>query len=366
MLLARRNLFQDKTRLALSIAGVALAVALILIMNGFLAGMNRQITSYLDHSQGSIIVAQKGISNLLGATSILPGRTAEDVEAVEGVEQAIPILSQFIILDLHAKKQPVYLIGYNLDEGGGPWKMAAGREPQTDSELVLDRVLAGRHNLGLGDHVQAMGEEFEIVGLSEGTTSWMTSFMFMRATAAENLLRAPGAVSFFLVEPGPEAESSRVVHDLLELPGVNVLTKDEMEANDIKLFARVFSAPLRLMITISFLVGTMVIGLVIYTATVERQREYGVLKAIGSSNRKLYAVVTGQALVSSLSGALAGILLAYLLAALIMALRPQFLIIFDGADLVMAVGAGLAMALLAALFPARVVAGLAPAEVFRR
>lgn len=32
MSLARRNLFQDKTRLALSIGGVALAVVLILIM----------------------------------------------------------------------------------------------------------------------------------------------------------------------------------------------------------------------------------------------------------------------------------------------------------------------------------------------
>ena len=50
MLLARRNLFQGKTRLALSIAGVGLAVTLILLLKGFLAGMNRQITSYLNHS----------------------------------------------------------------------------------------------------------------------------------------------------------------------------------------------------------------------------------------------------------------------------------------------------------------------------
>ena len=45
MSLARRNLFQDKTRLTLSIGGVALAVMLILILKGFLAGMNHQIAS---------------------------------------------------------------------------------------------------------------------------------------------------------------------------------------------------------------------------------------------------------------------------------------------------------------------------------
>ncbi|RIK53711.1 MAG: hypothetical protein DCC59_06195 [Chloroflexi bacterium] len=366
MSLARRNLFQDKTRLALSIGGVALAVMLILIMTGFLAGMNRQITSYLDHSDGSIIVAQKGISNLLGATSLLPPRVESDVEAVRGVSDAIPILSQFIILDLHGKKQPVYLIGYDTAQGGGPWKIAQGRAPQTDEEIILDRILAERHDLAINDEIEIMGSNFTIVGLSDDTTSWMTSYLFMRRSAVESLLRAEGAVSFLLVEPAQGQERSDVVNRLNELDGVNVLTKDEMKANDIKLFARVFSAPLRLMIAIAFLVGIMVVGLVIYTATIERQREYGVLKAIGASNRVLYRVVAAQALFASLAGSAVGILFAYGAADLIMFLRPQFLIVFDYVDMAWALAAGLGMALAAALFPARVIARLAPAEVFRK
>jgi hypothetical protein len=39
MSLARRNLFQNKVRLLLSAAGVALSVMLILILNGFLSGV---------------------------------------------------------------------------------------------------------------------------------------------------------------------------------------------------------------------------------------------------------------------------------------------------------------------------------------
>src|SRR5574341_1852495 len=106
MQLARRNLFQDKTRLILSVGGVALAVMLILVLNGFLTGMNRQITSYLNRSPGSLIVAQKGVSNLLGATSLLPPDAASEAEAVDGVDNIVPLLSQFVILDLHGKKQP--------------------------------------------------------------------------------------------------------------------------------------------------------------------------------------------------------------------------------------------------------------------
>lgn len=366
MSLASRNLFQDKTRLALSVGGVALAVMLILVLNGFLAGMNHQITSYLKNSPGSVVVAQKGVVNLLGATSLLQPGIEAQVELEQGIEQIIPILSQFVILDLHGKKQPAYLIGYDPNLGGGPWSIQAGREPQTDSEVVFDRILAERHDLSLGDSIDLMGQTFTIVGLSDGTTSWMTSFFFIRRSAAENLLRAPGAVSFLLVSPAEGTYTEEILHRLNDLQGINALTKVTMSTNDLNLFAKIFSAPLKLMVAIAFLVGTMIVGLVIYTATVERQREYGVLKAIGAANRILYMVVAVQALFASLAGSTVGVLLAYGAAKWIMSARPQFLIAFDPMDIAWALLAGLGMALVAALFPARVMAGLAPAEVFRK
>ncbi len=366
MFLARRNLFQDRTRLALSVGGVALAVMLILILKGFLSGMNRQITSYIDHSPGSLVIAQKGVSNMLGATSILPPTASGQVEKVEGVDRVIPILSQFVILDLHEKKQPAYMIGYDPELGGGPWKITEGQEPSTNTEMIMDRVLARRHNLKIGDTFEILDQKFTVVGLSDGTTSWMTSFFFILKPAAEALLRAPGATSFLLIGTKVGINVEDIQSRLNELPGTNAVTNAEMSTNDLKLFAKVFSAPLKLMVGIAFLVGTMIVGLVIYTATVERQREYGVMKAIGATNKVLYQVVTAQALVAALAGALAGVVLAYLTAQAIMTVRSQFLITIEPQDILLAFLAGLGMALVAALFPARVIAGLEPAEVFRK
>ena len=366
MSLARRNLFQDKTRLALSISGVALAVMLILVLKGFLAGMNRQITSYLDHSPGSIVVAQEDVVNLLGATSLLPEGIDQKAETIRGVDEAVPILSQFVILDLHGKKQPAYMIGYDARQGGGPWELMAGREPRSKREIVFDRVLADRHDLKLGDEVEVMGKDFTIVGLSNGTTSWMTSYFFIRKQDAEDLLLAPSATSFLLLTTSDNANLDDILRRLNNLSDVNALTKREMAANDLKLFAKVFSAPLKLMVGIAFLVGAMIVGLIIYTATVERQREYGVIKAIGAKNRFLYQVVVTQALFASVAGASLGILLANAVAQWIMSARPQFLITFDPVDSGQALLAGLGMALIASIFPTRVVASLAPAEVFRK
>jgi putative ABC transport system permease protein len=366
MSLARRNLFQNKTRLSLSIGGVALAVMLILVLNGFLNGLYRQITSYLDHSPGSLVVAQADVLNLLGATSLLPEGVNLRVEGIRGVDEAIPILSQFVVLDLHGKKQPAYMIGYDPDRGGGPWEMFTGRQPLTKREIVFDRVLASRHGLDLGDTVEVLGKNFIIVGLSEGTTSWMTSYTFVRKEAAEELLLAPGATSYLLLATSPGTDLDDIQQSLEDIPGINTLTKKDMAVNDLKLFAKVFSAPLKLMVGIAFLVGTMIVGLVIYTITVERQREYGVIKAIGAANRVLYQVVLVQALVAAGLGSITGVLMAYGVSQWIMNARPQFFIVFDPYDVGWALLAGLGMALVAAFFPARLVAGLAPAEVFRK
>ena len=123
MRLAWRNLIQERTRLALSVAGVALAILLILLLQGFLRGMFRQIAGYLENSPGSLVVAQDGVVNLLGATSLLPPDAEAEARQVKGIETVVPILSQFVILDLHDKKQPAYLIGYEPAIGGGPWQM---------------------------------------------------------------------------------------------------------------------------------------------------------------------------------------------------------------------------------------------------
>src|SRR5512136_2960770 len=104
MFLAQRNLFHNRIRLALSVAGVALAVMLILLLNGFLSGMYTQVAAYLDHTPGALVVAQEGVRNLLGATSLLPAGAADAASDVEGVARVIPILSQFVILDLDGKK----------------------------------------------------------------------------------------------------------------------------------------------------------------------------------------------------------------------------------------------------------------------
>jgi putative ABC transport system permease protein len=339
---------------------------LVLLLSGFLDGMNAQITSYLEHSPGSTVVAQGGIKNMLVATSVLPKGTRERVLALDGVESAVPLLSSFVILELGSEKRSAYLVGFDPALGGGPWRLTEGRGVTTDDEAVVDSALARRYGLAVGSDFDLMGRHFTIVGLSEGTTSWMTSFIFVRKSAAESLFSAPGMTSFLLVESSGGTTDEELRTRLAALPGVSAFPKEVVAENDVEVFSRVIGPPVRLMTAIAFLVGTLVVGLVLYSATVERRREYGVLKAIGSRARTLYAITLTQALIVTVSGAALGLALAVLEAQLVMQLRPQFLVTFEPRTVAIGLVASALMGLVAVTLPAKVIADLAPADVFRR
>jgi putative ABC transport system permease protein len=365
--LAFRNLWQHKLRLVLSIAGVSLAMMLITLLNGFLAGIYVQITAYLDHTPADLMVAQAGVRNLLSATSFIPAVDEKLAQDVPGVAEVIPITSQFVILNIHNKKVASYLVGYDPEKGGGPWNLIAGRPPENDNEIVLDWVMAKQHGFSLGDSIKVMDEDFTVVGLSDGTNSWMASFSFIEQSAAERLFLTPNAISFLLLNLEPGVNQSSVEEMLRQrLSNAEILPASEVKQNDLDLLVKVFAIPLRLMVSIAFGVGTAILGMIIYTATLERMREYGVLKAVGAKSQDLYWLVTQQGLVTALVGVAVGVGLAWLVSQWIMNTAPQFLIVLKPNSILTASFVGVMMGLLAAVIPAHQVAKLDPARVFRK
>lgn len=364
--LAWRNLLEDHTRLLISVGGVALSVFLVLLLGGFEQGMFRQITAYVDNTPADYYIGQEGAENLQGATSIIPReQTLARAREVEGIVSAAPVLAQYSVIELDGDKVTTFMIGYEPGSGGGPWRLSSGRGVEGADDVVLDTVLAHTYGLGLGDELDVMGRRLRVVGLSEGTTSWMLSLIFLRHDTAAALLQAPDATSFVLVGVDPGAGD--VLGRLRSaVPRTNILTRQELAANDVAYLGGIFAAPVRVMVVISLAVGALLVGLTIYSATVERMREYGVLKAVGMRNRALYGVVVRQAFGATVLGFVGGIALVLVVGGAIETQWPQFLVVVGRGSILTAAGGALAMALVAAVLPARYVGSLDPAEVFRR
>jgi putative ABC transport system permease protein len=363
--LALQNLLQDKLRLVLSVVGIALAVMLILFLLGLRQGVFRSTTIYLDKAPGSIAVLPAGVKSSHGHGQYLTPETIKAISATPGVARVVPVQLQLVVLELHGKKEDVQLIGYQLDLGGGPWNLAKGREPQADNEIVLDRALANRHDIGVGDSFNIKGQQLTVVGLSNETSAFTGAYAFARQSFVEKLTLSPGATYAFVTQAAGTSRSD-LIAALKPLPDTNVVPKSEIMTNDRKIIAQIMDQIVYLMVAAAFIVGALVVGMVIYSATIDRRSEYGILKAIGARSGVLYRVVALQALIAASLGSLLGVGFAFAMGSLVTNLKPQFLVSIEPSAILLTLAAGFVMALAGALFPARSVTSLAPAEVFRR
>lgn len=363
--IARKNLFQSKARLVISVAGMAFAIVLILILEGFAAGLSEQAVAFIDNSGAELIVTQAGVDNMQTSRSVLP-ISLRNLIPVSGVADVAGIIVAPVMFEHKNRKTPIMLIGYKPGPRlGAPWKLASGRRPRSDDEVVFDLSLARINGLEIGDRPELLGERKKIVGLSRETQSFMNPYVFVLRSAAGRLVDAGPTVSYFLVRVERPSFAPHVKTEIENTTKtIDVLTRAEMAANDRTVIEEIMSDPIDLMVGIAYLTGFLVIGLTVYTSVLEKLPEFGTIKAVGADNRQLYFIVWRQSLFMVVISFVFGVGLAFGAAALIENLIPRFEILLTNQVLARTFVGAVAMSLVAAFIPAKRVARVEPAAVF--
>src|SRR6266702_3833050 len=179
---ALRNLLQNKIRLVISVGGVALALSLILALDAILTGVEGRLTAYIDHSGADVFVSQAGVRNLHMVSSSLPASVVGKAQAVPGVAAVTPIMYLTDTMDVGQGEDQyaVYVIGLPPEASmGGPWRIARGVSMPAEGQTVIDRGVAEKYGLGIGDKVKILGQELTIAGLSDGTGNLLNSVAFI-------------------------------------------------------------------------------------------------------------------------------------------------------------------------------------------
>ncbi len=365
--LARRNIFHEKGKLALSVAGIAASLALILLLMGFREGLYATLTAYVDNIGADLIIAQSGVQGMFSSNSALALNIHDATAAAGGAEQAGHIIISDIIFTRGALKTPVLLVGYDPQTTfGSPWEMSAGRGIQNEGEILLDTYLARRADVALGDRVEVLGREFTVVGLTRGTSSWMSPYIFVSLDDAEATLGLSGIVSYHLLRLPEGADPQRAARAIeAAIPNVDAMTPDEIASADRRVLANIMDTPINVMLFIGVIIGIAVMSLTAYTAVADQMREYGVLKAIGAGSSRLVRLVAAETLIRAGLGYLFGVGLSLLAAAFIMARWPQFTIVILLPIILQAGALTLLMSLLAALLPIRRLSQIDPLVVFK-
>lgn len=368
LLLARRNLGQNRVRLIASIGGVALALSLVLALDAIFAGVSNQLTAYIDRADADVWVSQAGVRNLHMVASFLPASVTAEVQAVDGVADVTPILEATDSIAAGEERAVVYVVG--LATGGtmgGPWEVVEGSSEVRPGEVIVDQGFARRADVGIGDPVTILGGEARIVGLSEGTASLVNAVAFVSIDDFRAARGGAPIVSFVLARTAPGASPDAVARAIeRDVAGVTAQSRAAFAAEERRLVMDMSADVISIMNAVGFTVGLMVVALTVYVATLSRRREFGALKAIGAPNRFLYRVVLAQAVLSVAVGFAVGVAVTGALGLVVPRIGLDLALSITVPSLVKVGVVAAVIAAAAAVLPIREIAGLDPAIVFRR
>ncbi len=364
--LARKNLLHDRLRFAITVAGVAFAVTLVLVQVGLFMGLLGKATVTIEHAKADIWITSKETPNVDFAHTF-PETTVLRVRGVPGVARAENLLVQFMNIQLPSGAEEGCLV-YALENFEGwnlPWSVAEGevRDLRRGAFMLMDRSAERRFGpFEVGEYREILGRRFKIIGTTEGAASFTTApIVFMDYRRAQELSDVVhGRTSYVLVQVAPGADPRRVAAALRRVAPYNdVYTADEWSrrSRGYWIVSTGLGMSMGLTVFLGVLVGIVVVAQTLYTSAVEHVKE------MGGSNLDIYRILGEQALIAAVVGFAVGCALSFglrpFLAKLYLTMwtSPQFVALVFAGTLVMCLGA--------AMLSFRRVAGIAPALVFR-
>ncbi len=370
--LARKNLFHDRLRFVITVAGVAFAVTLVLVQVGLFMGLLDKATVTIEHATAEVWITSHNTPNVDFAHTF-PETAVLRARGVPGVARAENLLIQFMNIQLPNGAEEGALV-YAMDDFTGwnlPWEVNEGdvRDLKRGAYILMDRSASRRFGpFAVGDYREILGKRFKIIGTTSGAASFTTApIVFMDFKNAQELLQTvQGKTHYVLVGLQPGADAGAVAAEIRRrLPFNDVYTKTAWAARSRAYWVVSTGLGMNMGITVflGVLVGIVIVAQTLYTSAVEHVKEFGTVKAIGGSNWDIYRILGEQAVIAAVVGFVLG-------GAMSLAMRPLlarlYLNVMVSPRFAFAVFAGtVLMCLGAAMLSFRRVATIDPALVFR-
>jgi putative ABC transport system permease protein len=318
--IARKNLFHDKIRFVVAQAGITLAVVLITIQIGVYLAFLANTSVLIDHTEADIWVTARGLENFDFGRPFSEKKLYE-VREVPGVLWADKYMLAFGYWKTPTGSQEmVQMVGFNPETlVGAPWDIVRGNPQDVKyfNSVFYDQAETNRlGDLPIGAETEINNRRVRVVGITRGAKSFIQSpYIF---TSFKNVLHLSfinkGNTVYVLAKVAPGYSVQEVKQRLVEnLKDVDVYTTDEFSKKTRRYWTvnTGMGAVLLAVALLGLVIGTVIVGNTIYTATTEHLKEFGTFKAMGASNWNLYKIIIEQALVNSVVGYGMGMFVSY-------------------------------------------------------
>jgi putative ABC transport system permease protein len=285
--LSFNNIRRKKLRSALTMLGIIIGVATIVVLLGVTAGATSAVKDETNQYMYDVIISPASTS----------GSYLMDAEMVSKVEN-LPVLHSL-------REETIFsdnIAGNRVNfQGINDWKQVKLKNGTPG--VVINQAVADKLGYSIGNKIKIKNQELTITGISKEEEQPL--YIYINQDIAKQITDNKVSVIYASTNKDPKIAADEIKN---QIDGISVETKSEkvaevQEMTDQALLFMGFIASIALLVGIISVINTMLISVM------ERTRELGILKAIGFTNREIKGSILFESGFLGLSGGVIGVIL---------------------------------------------------------
>ncbi|MBW7997061.1 MAG: ABC transporter permease [Candidatus Glassbacteria bacterium] len=325
--IAWRNLWRNYSRSLIMIGGISVGLFGLLVYYGISNGFIYEMVEVsIELELGHVQVTSRGYHQHPVQSNAFeqPPGLLEEIQRVEGVQAAGGRLTAAVLVHSAEKSNRVDLVGIDPERErritAVSARIAEGEylQPGQDNKAVIGRKLADHLGIGLGEKLVAMAQDregdlqsrlFRVGGIfTSNSPTWEKSAAFVTLAAMRELVGRPDQLTAILVRADRSTELEPIVDGIRALVDDTVLEVSPWKevspllAQSIDMFDS-FIWVFYLIIYLAMAFGVINIMLM---AVMDRTRELGVMRAVGTTPGQVMVMVMLEAALLGVAGIIVG------------------------------------------------------------
>jgi putative ABC transport system permease protein len=285
-----RNLLRRPARTALTAAGVALGVGLIVALLSLSTGVKKAADELIHVGRADFGLFQADVTDF--SRSLLPESMASRVADVPGVAS----VAKLKLLASQEYKQGFFVFGLEPDEF--VWRRLVllwGHHPRGEEALIGDRFAPE-----IGDAVEVARKIFPVVGGYHSGNAFVDAGVVLPLRTVERLAGRAGEITTVAVTVRPGLRARTVAQRVeRRFPGT-VAVYEPAQAIKVDTSSRLIVDTGWIISLIALIVGGIGVTNTMAMSVFERVREIGILRAVGWRGWRIAVLIVSEAVGISL------------------------------------------------------------------
>jgi putative ABC transport system permease protein len=274
----------------IAVIGAGLVFAMALLLTGLANSFQMEVERTVDAVGADAWLLPAGATGPFTSFGALAPDVVDEVAALPGVEQADPLVIIPTTTTVDGEVRGLRLIGHRLGGLGAPPDIVDGRAPDAPGEVVADERLG----VSVDDTIDLAGRGLTVVGTVSGLSLLGgTPNVYLAVEDAQQVAFQGADLVTAVVTTGyPETTPDDLV----------ALTSAEVEADTVHAMRDAISS-IDNSRMLMWIVASIIVAALMYVSSLQRMRDFAVLKSLGSSSPLLFLGVAVQAIIITLLAA---------------------------------------------------------------